>query len=296
MIATRCFRGNLAALRANSDPGPAGARGFGGSALDPLSCAIALEALGLWLPRRWTRVFAVRAPARLRRARCGQHGSDEQKAHYLRACAMARWSAATPLPSRRRFGHVLHAHACRTPRRRMEIERHQDIHLQRAGRGRCRGIRGDRPGEGLSRRHHRLPARKSMPGLSAGQKFEKLGLRTSPVGELVFDDLDVARRGSTRQGRRRPAVFGTAMDWERCCSWRHTSERWRGCWRRPIEYARTRKQFGQAIGKFQAVSQKIADMKVQLEAARLLTYRAAWKLDPGPRHVAGCRHNEAVRQ
>ena len=44
-------------------------------------------------------------------------------------------------------------------------------------------------------------------------------------------------------------------------------------------YARQRTQFGQTIGKFQAVSHKIADMKVNLEAARLLVYRAAWRLD-----------------
>ncbi|MEX2222739.1 MAG: acyl-CoA dehydrogenase family protein [Candidatus Rokuibacteriota bacterium] len=44
------------------------------------------------------------------------------------------------------------------------------------------------------------------------------------------------------------------------------------------EHARTRTQFGQVIGKFQAVSHHIADMKVQLEAARLLVYRAAWRL------------------
>ena len=46
-----------------------------------------------------------------------------------------------------------------------------------------------------------------------------------------------------------------------------------------IEYARTRKQFGKSIGKYQAVSHKIADIKVRLEAARLLTYRSAWLLD-----------------
>ena len=45
-----------------------------------------------------------------------------------------------------------------------------------------------------------------------------------------------------------------------------------------ISFARTRTQFGQAIGKFQAVAHRIADMKVQLEAARLLTYRSAWRL------------------
>jgi len=45
-----------------------------------------------------------------------------------------------------------------------------------------------------------------------------------------------------------------------------------------LAYARTRSQFGQPIGKFQAVAHKIADMKTQLEAARLLTYRSAWRL------------------
>jgi hypothetical protein len=46
-----------------------------------------------------------------------------------------------------------------------------------------------------------------------------------------------------------------------------------------IGYARTRTQFGQPISKFQAISHRIADLKVQLEAARLLTYRAAWRLN-----------------
>ena len=45
-----------------------------------------------------------------------------------------------------------------------------------------------------------------------------------------------------------------------------------------IEYARTRQQFGKPIGKYQAISHRIADMKVRLEAARLLVYRAAWRL------------------
>jgi alkylation response protein AidB-like acyl-CoA dehydrogenase len=45
-----------------------------------------------------------------------------------------------------------------------------------------------------------------------------------------------------------------------------------------VAYARTRTQFGQPIGKFQAIAHKIADMKTRLEAARLLTYKAAWHL------------------
>jgi alkylation response protein AidB-like acyl-CoA dehydrogenase len=69
------------------------------------------------------------------------------------------------------------------------------------------------------------------------------------------------------------------MDWERIClfaSLLGTTER---LLEESIRYARSRTQFGQPIGKFQAISHKIADMKVRLEASRLLTYRAASKLD-----------------
>jgi L-prolyl-PCP dehydrogenase len=69
------------------------------------------------------------------------------------------------------------------------------------------------------------------------------------------------------------------MDWERICLFAShvgASER---LLETAIAYARTRTQFGQPIGKYQAVAHRIADMKVNLEAARLLTYRAAWRLD-----------------
>jgi hypothetical protein len=117
------------------------------------------------------------------------------------------------------------------------------------------------------------------PGFSVGKKFEKMGLRTSHVGELVFQDMavpDDAVLGTVGGGS---AVFATAMDWERSllvASHVGVIER---LMETSIAYARTRSQFGQPIGKFQAVAHKIADMKTQLEAARLLTYRSAWRLD-----------------
>jgi alkylation response protein AidB-like acyl-CoA dehydrogenase len=68
------------------------------------------------------------------------------------------------------------------------------------------------------------------------------------------------------------------MDWERICLFASHVGATERLLETSIAYARTRTQFGQAIGKFQAVSHRIADMKVQLEAARLLTYRSAWRL------------------
>jgi alkylation response protein AidB-like acyl-CoA dehydrogenase len=71
-------------------------------------------------------------------------------------------------------------------------------------------------------------------------------------------------------------LFNSAMEWERACILgAHV-----GAMERQLEecirYARTRKQFGQPIGKFQSVSNRIAEMKVRLETARLLLYKTAW--------------------
>jgi alkylation response protein AidB-like acyl-CoA dehydrogenase len=116
------------------------------------------------------------------------------------------------------------------------------------------------------------------PGFVAGRKFEKMGLRTSPIGELVFEDVYVPPEdllGSVGAGS---TLFNNAMDWERICLFASHIGTMERLLEQSTAYARTRQQFGQAIGKFQAISHRIVDMKVQLEAARLLTYRSAWKL------------------
>jgi alkylation response protein AidB-like acyl-CoA dehydrogenase len=116
-------------------------------------------------------------------------------------------------------------------------------------------------------------------GFSAGTKFEKMGLRTSPIGELVFTDLYVSADAVVAGVGGGSSVFTSAMDWERICLFASHVGAMERLLETSIAYARTRSQFGQLIGKFQAVSHRIADMKVHLEAARLLTYRAAWRLD-----------------
>ena len=115
-------------------------------------------------------------------------------------------------------------------------------------------------------------------GFRTSQKIEKMGLRTSPFGELVFENAWVpatAVLGSVGGGA---GMFTNSMDWERVCLFAAHVGTMERLLEQAVQYARTRSQFGQAIGKFQAVAHKIADMKVRLEAARLLTYRAAWRL------------------
>jgi alkylation response protein AidB-like acyl-CoA dehydrogenase len=118
----------------------------------------------------------------------------------------------------------------------------------------------------------------SRRGFYVSQKFEKMGLRTSPIAELVFEDLRVPAGSVLGEVGGGASLFTDAMDWERVCLFASHIGTMERLLETSVSYSRTRTQFGQQIGKFQAVSHRIADMKVHLEAARLLTYKAAWRL------------------
>ena len=120
---------------------------------------------------------------------------------------------------------------------------------------------------------------KGTQGFRSSQKFEKMGLRTSPLGELVFEDVYVSSDAVLGGVGAGTTIFNHAMDWERVCLFAAQLGTMERLLEKSVEYARTRTQFGQPIGKFQSISHRIADLKVALEAARLLTYRAAWRLD-----------------
>jgi alkylation response protein AidB-like acyl-CoA dehydrogenase len=122
---------------------------------------------------------------------------------------------------------------------------------------------------------------KGTPGFTVSRSLEKMGLRTSPMGEIVLSDCRVpvtSRLGPEGAGM---AIFSSSMAWERSCILASAL----GTMQRQLEacvsYGRTRKQFGQAIGKFQGVANKVADMYLRLEAARLLVYQAAWLAQQG---------------
>jgi alkylation response protein AidB-like acyl-CoA dehydrogenase len=117
------------------------------------------------------------------------------------------------------------------------------------------------------------------PGFSHGQKFEKMGLRSCPIGELVLEDVFVPRENVLGGVGGGGPIFSQSMEWERVCLVATHVGRMQRLLERSVDYARKRKAFGQSIGKYQAVSHRIADMKIQLEAARLLTYRGASRLD-----------------
>ena len=117
-------------------------------------------------------------------------------------------------------------------------------------------------------------------GVEVGEAFDLLGNRTTPVGEIVLNDVRVPADAilGGREGTGM-AIFNHAMNWERIGLFAAHVGTMQRLTEISIKRARTRKQFDQPIGKFEGISHTIAEMKSRLEASRLLVYRAAAKLD-----------------
>jgi alkylation response protein AidB-like acyl-CoA dehydrogenase len=122
---------------------------------------------------------------------------------------------------------------------------------------------------------------KGTPGLSVGRPLSKMGLRTSPMSEVVLEDCEVPDAAVLGEPGGGMAVFNTSMLWERSCILSSAVGAMERQLEQAIAYARERRQFGEPIGSFQAVSHRLVDMKLRLETARLLLYRLAWLLDSG---------------
>jgi hypothetical protein len=117
---------------------------------------------------------------------------------------------------------------------------------------------------------------RDAPGLTVSPPIHKMGLRTSPMAELAFADCEVPAESLLGKPGAGWSIFNHSMDWERSCILACAVGAMERQLERCVAYARERQQFGQPIGKFQAVAHKIVDMKVRLETARLLLYRTAW--------------------
>ncbi|HYX41056.1 MAG TPA: acyl-CoA dehydrogenase family protein, partial [Pyrinomonadaceae bacterium] len=122
---------------------------------------------------------------------------------------------------------------------------------------------------------------KGMQGFSPGKKEDKLGLRASETASVIFEDCcvpDTNRLGPEGLG------FIQAMqilDGGRISIAALALGIAQGAYESALKYSKERQQFGKAISEFQAIQFKLADMATQLDAARLLTYRAAYLKDQG---------------
>ncbi len=122
---------------------------------------------------------------------------------------------------------------------------------------------------------------KPTKGLRIGKLEKKLGIKCSSTAEYVFEDCVVPKEALLGERGRGMRVALATLDGGRIGIAGQALGIAQACLYEAAKYAKTRVQFNQPIGKFQAIQNKIADVAVGVEAARLLTYRAAWLKDSG---------------
>ncbi|MEU5583201.1 acyl-CoA dehydrogenase family protein [Streptomyces huasconensis] len=265
----RCARAGILAL-----PLPTA---YGGLGLDPLSCAVAMEGLGHGcrdnglLLSLGAHIWAVEIPVL-------EFGTEEQKERYLPALCDGRMVGAHALTEQEAGSDAM----ALTARARRDGDGYvldgtkrfvtnapiADVTLVYATVNPALGFTGVTA----------FLVDRDTEGLTVESRFEKTGMRTSPWGEITLRDCRVpagARLGAEKQGSR---ILARAMAWERSLLLAPLLGTMRRQIEQCVQYARSRSQFGKNIGRFEAVAHRIVDMQLRLDAARLLTHRAASQL------------------
>lgn len=248
---------------------------YGGAETDLLTAMLIMEGIGYGCPDNGltfalnTQLWTVQHPI-------ARFGSDEQKARYLPRLSSGNWIGAHALTEAASgsdaFSLQMEAERCDEGYRLNGVKRFvtlgplADLALVFASTKPAAGKWG------ISA----FLVEKGTPGFEAGSADQKMGLRTAPFGELTFDDCVVPegqRLGPEGAG---VSMSTESLEIERCCILASQLGAMERQLERAIEEARTRHQFEQPIGKFQSVSNRIADMKLRLETARLLMHKVAW--------------------
>ena len=251
---------------------------WGGSALGPLDTVLVLEGAG-----RGTEELGLLFAACAQQFACGiplaRHGSDEAQGRWMEAVATGRAVAANAITEAEAGSD---AHAVRARWRRdgddyvldgtkqfVSNAPVADLFVVYAASGDTRGW--------ASLSAFLVPA--DTPGLTVAAGEPRLGLPGSPWGTVYLDGCRVpawCRLGREGGGA---AIFRDSMLWERVGIMALYVGAMDRTLARCVEHARTRRQFGRPIGTFQAVAHRLVDMRLRLEAARWMLYRAAWALE-----------------
>lgn len=258
---------------------------FGGTGLDSLSTAVALEALGYGC-RDGGLVFSVCAHLLACVVPIWKHGSDEQRRRYLPdlCCGSSIAVSAMTEPGGGSDVFAISTHAQRVSDGfRITGTKIFGTNAPVADLAVVYAVtdRDKSPHGGITA----FLVKTDASGVRLAQKFEKMGLRSSPLGEVVFEGSFVpadAVIGSVGTGA---VVFSESMEWERIGIAASQVGTMQHLMERSIAYARTRTSAGRPIGTYQAVSHKIADMKIRLEASRLLVYRSASRIGRSHRNA-----------
>jgi len=256
------------------------AQEFGGSGMDLLSYAIAVEEIS----KAWASLSVIMSVNNS--LVCGplQHfGSEAQKSKYLIPLAQGKFLGCYALTEP---GAGSDAGGIQTRARRdgndyllngakvlITNGKHADIAIVYAVTD------PSQPKKGVSA----FIVEKGFSGFAVGKLEDKLGLRSSDTAELIFQDCRVPKEnllGAENEGLK---IALETLDGGRIGIAAQAVGIAQGCLEESLAYAKQRRQFGRPIAGFQAIQWMLADMATEIDAARLMTYRASWLRQQGKR-------------
>ncbi|NOR49420.1 MAG: acyl-CoA dehydrogenase [Desulfuromonadales bacterium] len=135
-----------------------------------------------------------------------------------------------------------------------------------------------------AQKHHGISAfivEKDTPGFSFGKKEKKMGIRSSPTRELVYENCRIPKNQLLGEEGAGFKVAMKTLDGGRIGIAAQALGIAQGAYEEALNYARERKQFDQPIASFQAIQFILADMATRIEASRLLVYQSAWRASAG---------------
>ena len=241
---------------------------YGGGGVDIMETVLAMEGLG-YACRDNGLIFSLNAHLWACVMPLLTFGTDAQKAHYLPKLASGEWIAAHAV-SEPTAGSD--AYSMQTTAERRDDKFVLNGHKIYATNGPIADFLLVFASEDISKGKHSVSAflvERGTPGFTVKRTVSKMGMRTAQMGELLFEACEIPatnRLGTSGGGM---AIFTHGMEWERAFILAHAVGSMDYLLKRTTKFARRRKQFGQPISKFQQVANKIVDMKLRLEHARL---------------------------
>lgn len=254
---------------------------YGGSGYDPLTTIIACEALGYGCVDNGL-VFAIENHMWACVIYLLRHGSPEQQARFLPGLT---------------DGSVIGAHALTEPDTGSDVlalrataRRAGDVFLLSGTKcfisnAPCAGLfvvfARTAPDGPAQRALSAFLVPRDVPGLSVRRTISKAGLRGTPMGEIEFDDCPVPAANLLGGEGTGYQIFTSTIEWERGFMAASQIGRLGRLLDASVDYAGERRQFDRPIGAFQAVSHRLADMRVRLELARLMLHKFGWLKQQG---------------
>jgi len=251
---------------------------FGGSGMDLLSCVVAMEEIS----KGWASLaVAMSVHNSLVCAPIARFGSAAQKQKYLAPLARGEWLGCYALtePSAGSDAGSIQTRAKRTE---------NDFVLNGNKIFITNGNRADlaivyavtdpaRDKKGISA----FIVEKNSAGFVVGKLEDKLGLRSSDTASLLFEDCRVPHENLLGVEGEGFKIALATLDGGRIGIAAQALGIAQGCLEESVAYAQQRRQFGRAIAEFEAIQWMLADMATEIDAARLLAYRAAWLAQQG---------------